>query len=99
MQLFRVMVLFAGLCVCTFSAQAQFTELEVSETVYPNKVTYIIDNPGTESVSIAYIVIQDNVLIKAQGGTTILAGDSFTIHVDCENAPSHTFDLQLTEED
>ena len=92
----RVMVLLAFFWVSTLATKAYSQSLSTTENIFSNKVEYVIENTDTVTLSFSYIVIQDNILMRAQGDKTLSPAESFTISIDCENAPNHTFELTLS---
>ncbi len=91
------MVLLACFWSGTMVDQVQIENLETTETVYSNKVEYLVENVGSVAVSFDYIVIQDNVLAIKSGQETVEPNESVTITAVCANAPRHSFELDLTE--
>ena len=92
-------VLVISLCLSTtvINTQSSVEDIETSLTTFQDEAVFTLTNVGDSDVTVDYIVIQDNILMKEQGTTVVPEGDSKDISVEATNAQAHSFTIELTE--
>ncbi len=98
MQLIKFLaVLFISL-ISVQATNIEESELTLSGNLQEATVEFTITNYGELAKNVTYIIIQDQVLVLEQGGTSIPSGGTVTIHVPKQSSGDYEYTLEVTSD-